>query len=334
MLTVFSILPAPDLQINCRIHQFTRCLVISRLSSGMNIVLEIGKISSAGRNLCLVMVVTPINELRNQLNRFYEIIDSTYQELSDLQAARDAAIQRENWHKGEAEFEHRIDNRKPLSARAAHLVGPIDRKAPTTGWHQSSTSRWFPVSQDSRNYARMSSPINSKEYFGPGVPTRFVMPSQEHISDSRFLPANNFANHAQRGHTPMYYNNSERLGSWRSVNPPYNDAMMHHGPSFPGTHQNSTRNPDYSFRGGASSAYRRIERQPLPSSNVHKFRPVGENSGSFGNARDNNHGVGDGANYPLSSDRYYRNTYERTSPRTLRRSANRENLRGLSVRTT
>lgn len=332
MLMVFPISPSPDLQLNCRTHQFTKCVVISRLSSEMNIVLEIGKINSAGRSLCWLFRSMQINELRNQLNRFYEIIDGTYQRLSNPQIGRDAAIQYENWHTGEAGFEHRIDNLKPLSTKAAHLVGPIDRRAPMTGWHQSSTSNMFPVSQDSRNYARMSSPINSGEYFSPDVPSRFVSPSQERISDSRFLPAN-FAYHAQRGHTLNYYSSSERLGSWHSVKPPYNDAMMYHYPSTPRTHQNSSRNPDYSFRGAARSAYRRIERKPLPFSTGYKFCPVSENIGSLGNGRDNNYGVGDGANYPLSSGRYYRNTYERTSPRTLRRSANQENLRGLPVRT-
>lgn len=278
-----------------------------------------------------VRVATPVNGSRNQLNRFYKIIDGTYQRFSNPQIGRDAAIQHENWHKAEPGFEHRIDNRKPLSTRAAHLIDTIDGRAPTTGWHQSLTSRMFPVSQDSRYYARMSSPINSKNYFASNVPTRFVTPSQGHVSDSRFLPANVAYHHAQRGRTLEYYSSSERLGSWRSVQPPYNDAFMYHHPSSPRTHQNSSRNPDYSYRGAASPAYHRIERNPLPSSTVYKYCPLSENTGSFGSGRDNNHGVGDAANYPLSSGQYYRNTYEHTSPRTLRRSANYENLRGLPV---
>lgn len=63
----------------------------------------------------------------------------------------------------------------------------MDRRAPATSWQQSSTSNMIPVSRDSRYYAEMSSPINSKHYFASDVPTRFVTPSQEHFSDSRFV---------------------------------------------------------------------------------------------------------------------------------------------------
>ncbi len=355
------------------------------------------------------MVVTPIDNLRNQLNRFYEIIDGNYRKLSNPQIGRDAAIQHQNWREAEAGFEHRKDNRKPLSTKAAHLIDPIDRRAPTTGWHQFSTSRMIPVSQDSRYYARTSSPINSRDCFATNVPTRFVTPSQErfsdsrfvkpsqerfsdsrfvtpsqerfsdsrfvtpsqerfsdsrfvtpshkrfsdsrfvtpsqehisdsrfvtpsqeHISDSRFLPSNSAYHHAQRGHTRKYYSSSGRLGGWRSAKPPYNDAMMHHHPSSPRIHQNSTRKPDNYFRGAANPAYHRIERKPLPASNVHRYSPHSANIGSLGNGRDNYHGLG-AANYPLPSGRHYRNNYEHTSPRTLRRSVNYENLRGLPMR--
>ena len=304
-----------------------------------------------------VMVVTPIDKLRNQLNRFYEIIDGNHRK-SNPQIGRDAAIQHQNWRKAEAGFEHRKDNRKPLSTEAAHLIDPIDRRAPTTGWHQSSTSRMIPVTQDSRYYARMSSPINSKDFFASNVPTRFFTPSQERFSDSRFftpsqerfsdsrfvtpsqerfsdsrsLPSNSAYHHAQRGHTRKHYSSSGRLGGWRSAKPPYNDAMMHHHPSSPRIHQNSTRKPDNYFRGAANPAYHRIERKPLPASNVHRYSPHSANIGSLGNGRDNYHGLG-AANYPLPSGRHYRNNYEHTSPRTLRRSVNYENLRGLPMRT-
>lgn len=304
------------------------------------------------------MVIAPTDKLRNQLNRFYGIVDGNHQKLSNPQIGRDAAIQHENWRKAEAGLEHRIDNREPLSTRAAHVIDLIHRRAPTTGWHQSSTSRMIPVSQDSRYYARMSSPINSKDYFASDVPNRFVTPpqgrfshsrsvmpsqerfsdsriatpSQEHISDSRFLPANFAYHHAQRGNTRKYDRSSGRLGGWHSVKPPYNDAMMYYHPPSPRIHQDSTRNPHNYFRGAANPAYHRIERKPLPASSVYRYCPQSANIGSFGNGRDDYHGL-NAVSYPLPSGQYYRNNYERTPPRTLRRSANYENLRGVSMHT-
>lgn len=199
----------------------------------------------------------------------------------------------------------------------------MDRKATTPGWPHSSTSRMWSASQDARNYAWISSPMNSK-YYAPDVPTRYVTPSQEHISDSRFPPAK-YAYQGQRGHTPQYYSSSESLASWRSVNLPYDTNMIYnHPPSR--THQSSTRSPDYSLRGAASSAYHIMGGNPIPSSTAYQSGAQGGgDTTTFGNRRDNS-----GA---PSTSHYYRTTHERTSPRPLRRSANRENLRGLPVRT-
>lgn len=64
----------------------------------------------------------------------------------------------------------------------------MDRRTPTTSdWQQASTPRIIPVSQDSRYYAGMSSPINPRDYFAPGVPTRYVTPTREDFSGSRFV---------------------------------------------------------------------------------------------------------------------------------------------------
>lgn len=319
----------------------------------------------------------------------------------------------------------------------------MDRRAPTTsGWQQASTPRIIPVSQDSRYYARMSSPINPRDYFAPDVPTRyvtptqedfsgsrfvkpsrkrfsdsqfakpsqklisdsrfvtpsqtqisdsrfvtptqdhfsdsgfvtpsqkrtsdsrfakpsqkhisdpgsvmpsqkqtsdrrFVMSSQEHCSDSRFLPANFVNHHAQRGHTRKNYNSSGRHGRRRSVKPSYNDAMMHHHPSSPTMHQNSGRNPANYIQGAANSVNSRIERKPLPAlpalpaSNVYRYYPHTASYDSCGNGRESYHGL-DAVNHSFCSDQYYRNNYERPSPRTLRRSTNYDNLRGLPIRT-
>lgn len=272
----------------------------------------------------------PINELRSKFNRSHEIIDGTRQRTSQHQIAHDAAIQHETWPTGEASFENHIDNRETLSAKAAYRIDAIDRRGTTTtDWPQSSTSRMWAVSQDARNYAWISSPMSSK-YYAPDAPTGYVTPSQEHIGHSRFLPAK-YAYQGQRGLTPQYYSSSESLASWRSVNQSYSTNMMYQYPPS-GPHQSSTRDPDYSHRGAASSAYNVIGAQPIPSSTAYTSGALGGNTATFGNGRGNN-GVGGAANDPLSTGWYYRNTYERTSPRPLRRSANRENLRGLPVRT-
>lgn len=316
-----------ELQLNCRFREPIISLVIFRLSLGMNIVIEMGKISSKGMNPFWLWCSAPINELRNEFNRSHEIIDGTSQRTSQPQIARDAAIQHETWPTSEASFESHIDNRETLSTKAAYRIDAMDRKGTTTtDWPQSSTSRMWPVSQDARNYAWISSPMSSK-YYAPDAPTRYVTPPQEH---SRFLPAK-YAYQGQRGLTPQYYSSSESLASWCSVKPPYATNIIYHYPPS-GTHQNSNKNPDYSHRGAASSAYHIIGGKPIPSLTAYKSGALGGNTATFGNGRDNN-GVVGAANDPLSTGRYYRNTYERTSPRPLRRSANRENLRGLPVRT-
>lgn len=263
-----------------------------------------------------------INKLRSISNRSHEIIDGTYQRIPHSQIGCDAARQRENWCKGEAGAENRIDNRETLSTRAAYRIDAMDRRATTTGWSQPPTSRMFSFSQDARNYDRISSPITSK-YYIPDVPARYVTPSQEHIGDSRFLAAD-YAYHAERGHTPQYYSSSESLASWRSVKPPY-DNMMYRPSS--GTHQ-STNNPDYYLHGATNSAYH-IGGISIPSSTPYKSSTLGGNTAAFSN------GAGDAANhgYPHSSGRHYSTTYERASPRQLRRSANRENLRALPEHT-
>lgn len=201
----------------------------------------------------------------------------------------------------------------------------MDRKGTTTDWPKSSTSRMWPVSQDARNYAWISSPMSSK-YYAPDPSTRYITPSQEHIGNSRFLPAK-YAYQGQRGPTPQYYSSSESLASLRSVKRQYATNMMYdHPPS--GLHQSSTKYPGYSHRG---AVYHIIGGRPTPSPPAHKWDALGGNTAIFGSGRDNNGVVGP-ANDPLSTGQYYRNTYERTSPRPLRRSANREDLRGLPMR--
>ena len=319
-----------ELQLNCRFRQLIISLVIFRLSSGMNIVIEMGKTSSTGMNPLWLWCSAPINELRNKFNRSHEIIDGTCQRTPQPQIARDAGVQHEAWPTGEASFENHIDSRETLSTKAAYRIDAMDRKGTTTtDWPQSSTSHMWPVSQDARSYARISSPMSSK-YYAPDPPTRYVTPSQEHIGNSRFLPAK-YAYQGQRGLTPQYYSSSESLASWHSVKPPYATNMIYHHPTS-GPHQSSTKNPDYSHRGAARSVYHIIGGRPIPSPTAYKWGALGGNTATFGNGRDNN-GVVGAANDPLSTGRYYRNTYERTSPRPLRRSANREDLRGLPVRT-
>ena len=194
-----------------------------------------------------------------------------------------------------------------------------------------SDSRFVTSSQKHISDSRFVTPSQEQ-----GGGSRFVTPSQEHFCDSRFPPAN-FANrhaqrgndqcgHAQRGH-PRKYCSSGSLYGRRSVKPPpASEAKMYQ------IHQNNTRNPGNYIRGAANHAYHSIERKPLPTSNIYRYYPHSENASSFGNRRDNYHGFNT-VNYSLSGDQYYRNNYEHTSPRTLRRSANYENLRGLPIRT-
>lgn len=245
-------------------------------------------------------------------------------------------MQHKNWHTSKAGYKNRIDNQETLSTKAAYRVDAMDRKGTTTtttkkNWPQSSHSRMWSVSQDARNNAWESSPMSST-YYTPDFQTRYVTPSQEHISGSRFLPAK-YAYQGQRGLTPQYYSSSESLASLRPMKPLYDTNRIYHSPPSGGPHQANTKNPAYFFRGAPSSAYHIVGGKPIPSSIA--YNPGARGAGNTATSRHgrDNSGVGSAAYYPISTGHYHRTTYERTSPRPLRRSANRENLRGPPVRT-
>lgn len=63
MLIVFPISPALNLLLDCRTHRLTKRVVIFRLSLGMNMMLQVGRIiGSAGRSLCLLWWLLPTDK--------------------------------------------------------------------------------------------------------------------------------------------------------------------------------------------------------------------------------------------------------------------------------